>query len=126
MSDELLNKINNNNYKIVNELIELLIDEKISTKEELKKYQNDSFVINGNLLNHNKQLEYCVNNINTNGLISEGTDFIDIQKVELLKGKLKIKDELTLTKNVIILYSMLNKEMMLPYDAYNLIVNGEL
>ncbi len=126
MSNELLNNINNNNYKIINELIELLIDEKINTNEELKKYQNDLFAINGNNLNHAEQLKYCIKNIKTNGLISENTDFADIQRIELLKKELDTENELILTKNIIVLYSMLNKEMMLPYDAYNLIINGEL
>ena len=66
MGENLLKKINNNNYKIVNELIEIITEENISSIEDLYDYQNDYFKINGRNLSHNEQIEYCTKKINSN------------------------------------------------------------
>ncbi len=126
MKEELLKKINNNNYKIINELIELIVDENISNVSELKEYQNELFRTNGNLLSHNDEINYCINNIKTNGFASEKTDFIDLQKIIKLKENLALQSEEEKNMNVIILYSLLEKEMMLPYDAYIFIINDKI
>ncbi len=126
MKEELLKKINNNNYKIINELIELIVDENISNVSELREYQNELFRTNGNLLSHNDEINYCINNIKTNGFASEKTDFIDLQKIIKLKENLALQNEEEKNMNVIILYSLLEKEMMLPYDAYIFIINDKI
>ena len=38
MGDELIKKMNNNNYRIINELIEIITDENINNIDELKIY----------------------------------------------------------------------------------------
>jgi len=126
MKEELLKKINNNNYKIINELIELITDENINNVSELKEYQNELFRTNGNLLSHKEEINYCVNNIKANGFVSEKTDFIDLQKIIKLKQNLDIQSEEEQNINIIILYSLLEKEMMLPYDAYIFIINDKI
>jgi len=126
MKEELLKKINNNNYKIINELIELITDENINNVSELKEYQNELFRTNGNLLSHKEEINYCVNNIKVNGFVSEKTDFIDLQKIIKLKQNLDIQSEEEQNINIIILYSLLEKEMMLPYDAYIFIINDKI
>ncbi|MBR3897680.1 MAG: hypothetical protein IKJ43_00170 [Bacilli bacterium] len=125
MGEELLCKINNNNYKIVNELIELITDENINSTSKLKQYQDELFMIDGKKLNQDEQIEYCIKNIQINGTIPETMDFTDVQKVIKLKEKLNTKKE-EKEISVIILYSLLGKDMMLPYDAYNYIINNKL
>lgn len=126
MKEELLKKINNNNYKIIDELIELITDENINNVSELKEYQNELFRTNGKLLSHQDEINYCINNIKVNGFVSEKTDFIDLQKIIKLKQNLNIQDEEEQNINIITLYSLLEKEMMLPYDAYMFIINNKI
>lgn len=126
MKEELLKKINNNNYKIINELIELITAENINNVSELNEYQNELFRTNGNLLSHKDEINYCINNVKANGFASEKTDFIDLQKIIKLKQNLDIQDEEEQNINIIILYSLLEKEMMLPYDAYVFIINDKI
>ena len=126
MGEELLKKINNNNYKIVNELIELIVTENIDSILKLKEYQDELFRTNGILLSHDNEIKYCINNIQKNGIIPENVDFIDAQKIIKLNENIVSQNLEEQTLTVIVLYSLLDKEMMLPYDAYNLIMNGKI
>lgn len=127
MGENLLKKINNNNYKIVNELIEIITEENITSIEDLYDYQNDYFKIDGRSLSHNEQIEYCRKKINSNLFIRENIDFMDVNKIGILKEKLKnTTSNKEQTIILIQLISLLEENMMLPYDAYNLIMNNEL
>ncbi|MBR5662516.1 MAG: hypothetical protein IKX00_02550 [Bacilli bacterium] len=126
MGNELLKKMNNNNYKIINELIEIIADENINTIDELRTYQNNLFKVNGKKLNHDEQIEYCIK-LTRNTHIKENIDFVDIQKIGIIKEKLNNNNS---NKGIMVLLiqlmSLLEENMLLPYDAYNLIMNNEL
>jgi len=125
MGEEILKKINNNNYKIVNELIDLIIEENIKSEEELKEYQDNLFKIDGKLMNHEEEIDYCVKTILSTPA-SEGLFFLDMQEVINFKenvNSLSIEEK---NKRVIIIYSLMNLDMMLPYDAYKLIMSNNL
>ena len=121
MTEELLKKINNDNYNIINELVNIIVNNKINDLEELKKYQDSLFTINGKVLNHNEQLDYCKRIIISDSYVKEDIDFIDLQKVLKLKEEL---NEALDSKKIIELMSLLDKTMLLPYDAYNMIMNN--
>lgn len=127
MGDELIKKMNNNNYKIINELIEIITDENINNIDELKIYQNNFFKIDGKEICHDEQIEYCITAIKSNTSIKENIDFIDIQKIGKIKEKMNNnnskKEKILL---LIQLMSLMGENMMLPYDAYSLIINNEL
>ena len=125
MGEEILKKINNNNYKIVNELINLITEENIKSEEELKEYQDNLFKIDGILMNHEEEIDYCVKTI-LSIPASEGLFFLDMQEVINFKenvNSLSIEEK---NKRVIIIYSLMNLDMMLPYDAYKLIMSNNL
>ena len=125
MGEEVLKKINNNNYKIVNELIDLITEENIKSEEELKEYQDNLFKIDGKLMNHEEEIDYCVKTILSTPA-SEGLFFLDMQEVINFKenvNSLSIEEK---NKRVIIIYSLMNLDMMLPYDAYKLIMSNNL
>ena len=127
MVEELLKKMNNNNYRIINELIEIITDENINNINELRMYQNNFFKIDGKELNHDEQIEYCKQAIKSNTSIKENIDFIDIQKIGIIKEKINNNNSNKETTILLIkLMSLLEENMMLPYDAYNLIMNNEL
>ncbi len=127
MGEKLLKKMNNNNYKIINELIEIIAYENINNIDELSKYQNNFFKINGRVLSHDEQIEYCKKIIKSNIRIKENIDFIDIQKIGIMKEKINNNNsDKETTRLLIQLMSLLEENMMLPYDAYNLIMNNEL
>ncbi len=93
----------------------------------MKEYQNNSFKINGKSLERDGQIEYCKKLIASNSFIMEDTDFMDVQRIILIKGKLKENLSIKETSVLLIqLMSLLNNNMLLPYDTYNLIMNNEL
>lgn len=126
MSEELLNKMNNNNYKIVDELIAIIEENNIGSIDELKKYQDGLFVINNQTMNHDEEINYCSSVINSTVGISEDKDFVDVQNIMKLKRKITNCNFEEKIISLIRLFSLLDKEIMLPYDAYILIMNDKL
>ena len=123
MENELLKKINNDNYRIINELIEVIKEEGISSLSDLKEYQDGYFQIDGKILNHSEQIDYCKKNIESNPYIPEDLDFVDIQKIDNLKNKLKYNSSEEEDAIILIqLFTLLGRNNLLPYDAYNLIM----
>lgn len=123
MENELLKKINNDNYRIINELIEVIKEEGISSLSDLKEYQDGYFQIDGKILNHSEQIDYCKKNIESNPYIPEDLDFVDIQKIDNLKNKLKYNSSEEEDAIILIqLFTLLGRNNLLPYDAYNLII----
>ena len=125
MKEEILNKINNNNYKIINELIDIIIEENIKYEDDLKKYQDSLFKIDGKTLKHDEKIDYCINTI-LNTPVSEGLFFLDMQEVINFKENINSLSKEEKIKRIIIIYSLMDLDMMLPYDAYKLIMNNEL
>ena len=123
MTEELLKRINNDNYRIINELADIIINNKINNIDELKAYQDSLFTIKGNKLSHSEQINYCKKIIDSNPYIKEDIDFLDLQRIQKLKEELKNNSSKNVDKRIIELMSLLEKSMLLPFDAYNMIMN---
>ncbi|MEG1821040.1 MAG: hypothetical protein RR201_02220 [Malacoplasma sp.] len=127
MIDELQKKINNNNFKIINDLVEIMLDKKIITIDELKLYQENNFKIDGNVLSDDKKVEYCIKVIENYPFDYDFLDFKEIQIYKRLMIELKSNISLEIKiKNLIIIYSITKKEMLFPFYAYDMILKDIL
>lgn len=124
--DELKNKISNKNKKIVLELSNIIIDNKITTLEELKQKEDEIFTYNGKVLTEEERINYCLEMIKYSSADYELLSFDEIQEYKRLKLELKssISNNQKI-KNLIILFSMTDRDMMLLTEAYNLIIEQQ-
>ena len=120
-------KINNDNYKIVEELGQIIIDLKINSLEDLRKQEDYLFTYNGNVLNNQERINYCLELIKYLNEDYELLSFKDIQKYKQLKlelsNNISIEDKI---KNLVILFNMTNRDMLFLTETYHFIINGEL
>lgn len=124
--DELKNKISNKNKKIVLELSNIIIDNKITTLEELKQKEDEMFTYNGKVLTEEERINYCLEMIKYSSADYELLSFDEIQEYKRLKLELKssISNNQKI-KNLIILFSMTDRDMMFLTEAYNLIIEQQ-
>lgn len=125
--DDLKNNISNENEKLVFELANIIIDNKITTLEELKKLEDSFFTYNGKVLSDDERINYCLKIIKYN---SDDYDLLtvdEIQEYKRLKNELQtaISNEQKI-KNLILLFSMTDRDMMFLTEAYDLIVSNKL
>ena len=108
--DELKNKISNKNKKIVLELSNIIIDNKITTLEELKQKEDEMFTYNGKVLTEEERINYCLEMIKYSSADYELLSFDEIQEYKRLKLELKssISNNQKI-KNLIILFSMTDR-----------------
>lgn len=125
--DELKNKISNENKRIVLELSNIIIDNKITTLEELKQKEDEIFTYNGKVLNEDERIDFCLEMIKYSSADYELLSFDEIQEYKRLKLELKsyISNDEKI-KDLIILFSMTDRDMMFLTEAYNLIVSNKL
>lgn len=125
--DELKNKISNENKRIVLELSNIIIDNKITTLEELKQKEDEIFTYNGKVLNEDERIDFCLEMIKYSSADYELLSFNEIQEYKRLKLELKspISNNQKI-KDLIILFSMTDKDMMFLTEAYDLIVSNKL
>ena len=125
--DELKNKISNENKRIVLELSNIIIDNKITTLEELKQKEDEIFTYNGKLLNEDERIDFCLEMIKYSSADYELLSFDEIQEYKRLKLELKsyISNDEKI-KDLIILFSMTDRDMMFLTEAYDLIVSNKL
>ena len=81
--DELKNKISNKNKKIVLELSNIIIDNKITTLEELKQKEDEMFTYNGKVLTEEERINYCLEMIKYSSADYELLSFDEIQEYKL-------------------------------------------
>ena len=74
--ENLKSKISNENKKIVFELSNYILDNKITTLEELTKKENELFTYNGKVLNTEERINYCLD------IIKYSSDDYDLLKYE--------------------------------------------
>lgn len=125
--DELKNKISNENKRIVLELSNIIIDNKITTLEELKQKEDEIFTYNGKVLNEDERIDFCLEMIKYSSADYELLSFDEIQEYKRLKLELKsyISNDEKI-KDLIILFSMTDRDMMFLTEAYSLIQNNHL
>lgn len=125
--EELKNKISNENKKIVLDLSSIIIDNKITTLEELKQQEDKIFTHNGKVLNEEERINYCLELIKYSSADYELLSFVEIQEYKRLKLELKnpipIQQKI---KNIIILFNMTDREVMFLTEAYQLIISNQL
>lgn len=125
--DELKKKISNENKRIVLELSNIIIDNKITTLEELKQKEDEIFTYNGKVLNEDERIDFCLEMIKYSSADYELLSFDEIQEYKRLKLELKsyISNDEKI-KDLIILFSMTDRDMMFLTEAYDLIVSNKL
>lgn len=123
--EELRNKMNNDNYKIIEELAQIIIDLKINSLEELKKQEDDLFVYNNKKLTDDERINLCMEMIKYTTGDYDLLSFEEIQKYKQLKLELEsnISNEEKI-KNLIILFNMTDRDMLFLTEAYKFIING--
>lgn len=121
--DDLKNNISNENEKLVFELANIIIDNKITTLEELKKLEDSFFTYNGKVLSDDEKINYCLEIIKYNSDDYDLLTFDEIQEYKRLKNELQaaISSEQKI-KNLILLFNMTKREMMFLTETYNWIV----
>lgn len=125
--DELKNKISNENKRIVLELSNIIIDNKITTLEELKQKEDEIFTYNGKVLNEDERIDFCLEMIKYSSADYELLSFDEIQEYKRLKKELKTSiSNKQKIKNLILLFSMTNRDMMFLTETYNLLLNSQI
>lgn len=127
MIDKLQKKINNNNFNIINDLVEIIADKKITTIEELRICQEKNFIINGKEMPDKNKVEQCINIMENYPFDYDFLNFKEIQVYKKLMLELKKNISLEIKiKDLIILYSMTKREMLFPLYAYNMVLKDIL
>lgn len=125
--DELKNKISNENKRIVLELSNIIIDNKITTLEELKQKEDELFTDNNKVLTEQERIDYCLDMIKYSSADYELLTYDEIQEYKRLKLELKsLISNNQKIKDLIILFSMTDRDMMFLTEAYDLIVSNKL
>lgn len=125
--EELKNNITTANKKIVLELSNFIIDNKITSIDELKQKEDELFTYNQKVLNEEERINYCLD------MIKYSSDDYDLLTYEEIQEYKKLKQELITTtsnhnkiKNLIILFNMTNRDMMFLTETYSYIVSNKL
>ena len=125
--EDLKNNITNQNKKIVLELSNFIIDNKITSLEELKQKEDELFTYNNQVLTEQERIEYCLD------MIKYSSDDYDLLTYEEIQGykRLKLEAKSSISndqkiKDLIILFSMTDRDMMFLTETYHLIQNKDL
>ena len=125
--DDLKNKITNDNKKIVLELSTFIIDNKITSLEELKQKEDEIFTYNTKVLNNEERINYCLDMIKYSSADYDLLTYEEIQVYKGLKQDLQTSNSIEQQiKDLILLFSMTNRDMMFLTEAYNLIILNKL
>lgn len=125
--EDLKNNITNQNKKIVLELSNFIIDNKITSLEELKQKEDELFTYNNQVLKEQERIEYCLDMIKYSSDDYDLLTYEEIQEYKRLKleAKSSISNDQKI-KDLIILFSMTDRDMMFLTEAYHLIQNKDL
>lgn len=125
--ENLKSKISNENKKIVFELSNYILDNKITTLEELTKKLNELFTYNGKVLNTEERINYCLDIIKYS---SDDYDLLTFEEIQIYK---KLKNELQTSisieqkiLNLILIFSMTNRDILFLTETYNFILSNKI
>ena len=126
MIEKLLNHKTKTNSNIIKSLMEIIKSSNVKSLEDLKKIENETFTLNGKILNIEERIDYILS-ITISSLDYEFLTFEEIQiykkyKLNIINGK---NNEEKLI-NIIKLYDLANRELLFPFEAYNLIIKNKL
>lgn len=121
--NELLKNINNDNNYLVMDLTDLIIACKFNEEEELKKYEDSKFTIDGKVLSDEERVNYCISILDPS-YDYENLEYEEIQVYKELKNNIDKSSDLdTKIINIIKIFSLTHRDLYLPYQAYKLIIN---
>lgn len=125
--EDLKNNITNQNKKIVLELSNFIIDNKITSLEELKQKEDELFTYNNQVLTEQERIEYCLDMIKYSSDDYDLLTYEEIQEYKRLKleAKSSISNDQKI-KDLIILFSMTDRDMMFLTEAYDLVKNSKI
>lgn len=125
--EDLKNNITNQNKKIVLELSNFIIDNKITSLEELKQKEDELFTYNNQVLKEQERIEYCLDMIKYSSDDYDLLTYEEIQEYKRLKleAKSSISNDQKI-KDLIVLFSMTDRDMMFLTETYHLIQNKDL
>ena len=125
--ENLKSKISNKNKKIVFELSNYILDNKITTLEELTKKENELFTYNGKVLNTEERINYCLDIIKYS---SDDYDLLTFEEIQVYK---RLKNELQTSisieqkiLNLILIFSMTNRDILFLTETYNFILSNKI
>lgn len=125
--ENLKSKISNENKKIVFELSNYILDNKITTLEELTKKENELFTYNGKVLNTEERINYCLDIIKYS---SDDYDLLTFEEIQIYK---RLKNELQTSisieqkiLNLILIFSMTNRDILFLTETYNFILSNKI
>ena len=120
--EDLKNNISNENEKLVFELANIIIDNKITTLAELKKLEDSFFTYNGKVLSDEERINYCMEMIKYSSDDYDLLTFEEIQEYKKLKNQLynSIADSnKQKIRTLIMIFSMTKRDMMFLIETYN-------
>ena len=120
--EDLKNNISNENKKLVFELANIIIDNKITTLDELKKLEDSFFTYNGKVLSDEERINYCMEMIKYSSDDYDLLTFEEIQEYKKLKNQLynSIADSnKQKIRTLIMIFSMTKRDMMFLIETYN-------
>ena len=120
--EDLKNNISNENEKLVFELANIIIDNKITTLDELKKLEDSFFTYNGKVLSDEERINYCMEMIKYSSDDYDLLTFEEIQEYKKLKNQLynSIADSnKQQIRTLIMIFSMTKRDMMFLIETYN-------
>lgn len=120
--EDLKNNISNENEKLVFELANIIIDNKITTLDELKKLEDSFFTYNGKVLSDEERINYCMEMIKYSSDDYDLLTFEEIQEYKKLKNQLynSIADSNKQKIRILIMiFSMTKRDMMFLIETYN-------
>lgn len=125
--EDLKNNISNENEKLVFELANIIIDNKITTLDELKKLEDSFFTYNGKVLSDEERINYCMEMIKYSSDDYDLLTFEEIQEYKKLKNQLynSIADSnKQKIRTLIMIFSMTKRDMMFLIETYNWITSN--
>ncbi len=125
--ENLKSKISNENKKIVFELSNYILDNKITTLEELTKKENELFTYNGKVLNTEERINYCLDIIKYSSDDYNLLTFEEIQIYKRLKNELQTSISIEQKiLNLILIFSMTNRDILFLTETYNFILSNKI
>lgn len=125
--ENLKSKISNENKKIVFELSNYILDNKITTLEELTKKENELFTYNGKVLNTEERINYCLDIIKYSSDDYNLLTFEEIQVYKRLKNELQTSISIEQKiLNLILIFSMTNRDILFLTETYNFILSNKI
>ena len=124
MIEDLIDKKNDKNNRIIDQLVKLIKDFDIKNEEDLKELEEKFFMVDGQSID---KLGFCTNKMYHDDYIFEFMDIEEIEEMEKLKDLCNSEnDEEKKLYYIIKMFDMAGYDLYLPYTAYKYIISEKL